>query len=161
MESGRVTDPAVGMAVKLRGYAPHGKIIRADAGLWVVRVDEPIDGMSELTVAETALIGLRQEPFTDQMVETLTASVNGDAIAIEHVDLAKIESPAMMKMREFAADMCKCTDNACAKRVADEMTEWSKTMTKPATKLSESEQKEATALGTQLSECMTRALAAD
>lgn len=70
---------------------------------------------------------------------------------------------AMAKMSELKDKMCACKDPECAKKVSDEMTAWSQkqaqTQKEPA-KMSEADQKKATEIGTQLGECMQKAMAA-
>jgi hypothetical protein len=34
------------------------------------------------------------------------------------------ESPAMAKMQEFAADICRCSDNSCLQQTKREMDRW-------------------------------------
>ncbi len=87
-ETGRVRAPTPGARVRLQGYAPHGVIVREDAGLWVVRVDQPIDGMTELPVAASALIGLETVKRTDVAVETLAGKVKSDTFEVIATDVA-------------------------------------------------------------------------
>jgi len=86
VNAGRVARPAVGMRVRLRGYNPIGTIVREDEGLWVVRVDEPIDGMTELPVGASSLIALRSETTTDATNELITGKIDGDKLVVETVE---------------------------------------------------------------------------
>lgn len=63
----------------------------------------------------------------------------------------------MAKMAAFKDQMCACKDTACAKRVSADMAAWSKSQSsdKPAA-MTGDDQRRATALGTQLGECMSR-----
>lgn len=68
---------------------------------------------------------------------------------------------AMATMRRFTDEMCACTTAECAKQVSDQLTEWSVKMAKEETEpppMTEAEQKQATELGTQMGECMMRAM---
>jgi hypothetical protein len=70
---------------------------------------------------------------------------------------------AMAKMHEFADAMCACHDTPCAQQVADAITQWSTEEAKREDmnyKLTEAEEKEATALGTRMGECMQTAIKA-
>ena len=71
---------------------------------------------------------------------------------------------AMASMRQFADDMCKCTESACVQQVADRMTQWSQKMANDPQaaqmKMSEAEEKEATEIGTRMGECMQKAMSA-
>jgi hypothetical protein len=74
VETGRVARPEIGMRVRLSGHVQHGTIVRADEGLWVVRVDLPLEGMTELPVAASSLIGLRTERRTERACSRMTCS---------------------------------------------------------------------------------------
>lgn len=87
VETGRVAAPVEGLRVRLRGHTPHGQILRADDGLWVVRMDDPIEGMDELPVTASALIGLRTERRTEIAVETITGVLKHDAFEIRTTNL--------------------------------------------------------------------------
>jgi hypothetical protein len=68
---------------------------------------------------------------------------------------------AMAKMSEFKDQMCACKDAECAKKVSDDMTTWSQEQAKNAkepVKMSEADQKRATEIGTQMGECMQKAM---
>ena len=70
---------------------------------------------------------------------------------------------ALAAMKNFEGRMCGCPDADCAKRVSDEMTNWSQAeaqrQTEPV-KLSEDEMKSAVDIGTHMAECMQRAMSA-
>jgi len=71
----------------------------------------------------------------------------------------------MMAMRRFANEICACTTSDCARQVSDRMTKWSqeaprKNAGKPPTKMTDAETKEATEIGTRMSECMVKAMSA-
>src|SRR3954447_6561504 len=70
---------------------------------------------------------------------------------------------AMAKMSEFKDEMCKCKDAKCAQDVSDKMTKWSqdqaKTQKEPP-KMDEATQKKATEIGTQMGDCMQKAMGA-
>lgn len=69
---------------------------------------------------------------------------------------------AMAKMAEFRDKMCACKDADCAKKVSDEMTQWSQEEASKATRerpmMTEDDQKKAIEIGTQMGECMQRAM---
>lgn len=70
---------------------------------------------------------------------------------------------AIRGFERFTGEMCQCKDSACAIRVSDDLTRWGTAIQKdwePAPKLDEAQMKRATALGTRLADCMTRAMAA-
>src|SRR3569623_49583 len=120
-ETGQVTMPTVGRKVRLQGYKQHGEILRQDdGGLWVVKVDAPIEGMNELTVAPTSMIGLRTEPFTQTSTELLTAKVNGGDLQITQRASASDTRAMFAQVRD---DMCACAagDRTCATKVQQEM----------------------------------------
>ena len=69
----------------------------------------------------------------------------------------------MAKFQEFADQMCRCSDAACAQKVSDDMTKWSVEMSKRQPvphKLNEQQMKDATAIGTKMGECMQKAMTA-
>jgi hypothetical protein len=70
---------------------------------------------------------------------------------------------AMAKMAEFKDEMCKCKDAKCAQDVSDKMTKWgeeqSKNQKEPP-KMSEADQKKASAIGEEMGKCMQTAMAA-
>jgi hypothetical protein len=121
VETGEVTKPTVGLKVRLNGYKQHGEIVRQDdGGLWVVKVDAPIEGMNELTVAATSMIGLRTEPFTQTSTELLTAKVSGGDLQITQRATA---SDTLAMFAQVRDEMCACAagDRACATKVQQEM----------------------------------------
>src|SRR5665647_769315 len=70
---------------------------------------------------------------------------------------------AMAKMSEFADDMCKCKDKACADKVQEGMTKWSTDMAakggaKKDEKPDEASMKKMTEIGQKYAECMTKAM---
>ena len=71
---------------------------------------------------------------------------------------------AMAKMSEFADDMCKCKDKACADKVQEGMTKWSTDMAakggakKADEKPDEAMMKKMTEVGQKYAECMTKAM---
>lgn len=70
---------------------------------------------------------------------------------------------ALMKMREFGAQMCACADAACAKLVSDAMTAWSQEAARRQTeplKMSEEETNAVVEIGTKMAECMQTAMSA-
>jgi hypothetical protein len=68
---------------------------------------------------------------------------------------------AMATMVKLKDKMCACKDAECARKVSDEMTAWSQQQGGTRdNKLSEADQKKATEVGTQMGECMQKALAA-
>jgi hypothetical protein len=66
----------------------------------------------------------------------------------------------MAKMQEFTDAMCKCTDQACAQKVADGMTQWGQQMEKSDAppKFSDAETKELTSVGERMGGCMQKAM---
>lgn len=69
---------------------------------------------------------------------------------------------ATAKMTELKDKMCACKDADCARKVSDEMTAWSQQHAKNQKdqKMSEADQKRASELGTQMGECMQKAMTA-
>jgi hypothetical protein len=68
---------------------------------------------------------------------------------------------AMRAFEKFTGEMCQCRDSVCAMKVSDELTRWGTAMQKewqPPPKFDEAQLKRATALGTRLGECMTKAM---
>ena len=63
-------------------------------------------------------------------------------------------------MREFAGEMCACTDSACAQEVADEMTKWAQDQTAMGEppKLDQAEMATATEIGEAMGRCMQQAM---
>ncbi len=182
VDDGAVMSPTIGMRVRLRGHAPVGQIVREDEGLWVVRVDKPISGMTELPVAASALIALRKETFTESTLETITGKVVGDSLEIETVEeggspddvVLSDEDPwdqqsaaksAVATMERFQRNMCRCVDKACADKVNESMTKWGTEMAKTAG--SNREEKpdpqlanKAADIMTKYTDCMTRLMMA-
>ncbi len=83
VDDGRVKAPKPGVRVRLQGYEPHGEIVREDGGLWVVKVDKPIEGMTELPVAANSMVSLRSERRTEVSIETIVAKVRADKLEIQ------------------------------------------------------------------------------
>lgn len=70
---------------------------------------------------------------------------------------------AMAKMTEFKDRMCACKDPECAKKVNQDMTAWSQTqggVQKEPANMSDADKKKATDIGTQMGECMQKAMSA-
>jgi hypothetical protein len=70
---------------------------------------------------------------------------------------------AMDAMRNFRDQLCACKDADCTRKVADDMTKWSQEMSKKSSeppKMSEEQVKEMQKVGTEMGECMTRAMGA-
>lgn len=67
---------------------------------------------------------------------------------------------AIAKMTEFKDRMCACKDKACTENVAEEMTRWSQANAKgeKEVKMSEEDMKKSTAIGEELTRCMTKIL---
>lgn len=68
---------------------------------------------------------------------------------------------AMAKMAAFRDAMCACNDADCAQRVANDMTTWSQQMaatTRRPPTMTEADQAEATQLGTEMGQCMQKAM---
>lgn len=75
---------------------------------------------------------------------------------------AKVAAEALAKMTEFKDKMCACKDKACADTVTGDMTKWSEEMSKtmdPSAKPSDEDMKKMTDVGTQMGECMAKAMA--
>jgi hypothetical protein len=82
----------------------------------------------------------------------------------ENPEALKRHDEAMAAMRRFKDQMCVCQESACAQRVSDDMTAWSKAESARAgdsPRMTEEEQVEATRLGEEVGRCMQRALVAD
>lgn len=86
IEAGPAYRPTPGMRVRLVGHAVHGAVIREDGGLWVVGVDQPIDGMSELTVAPDALKRLVKTTTTRTVKQRHHATLDGSSLVIVKID---------------------------------------------------------------------------
>jgi hypothetical protein len=68
---------------------------------------------------------------------------------------------AMDKMRGFRDQFCACRDSACATKVSDDMTAWAQDMAKRSDeppKMTEQQTKEMQQIGTQMGDCMVRAM---
>jgi hypothetical protein len=68
---------------------------------------------------------------------------------------------AMRVFEKLTGEMCQCRDSVCATQVSDELTRWGTAMQKewqPPPKLTEAQLKRATALGTRMGECMSKAM---
>ena len=66
---------------------------------------------------------------------------------------------ALAKMSQFADDMCRCADRACADLVTQQMSQWGQEMAKSAAeqpKMSEPDMKQMTAVAERLTRCMTK-----
>ena len=69
----------------------------------------------------------------------------------------------IIKFREFTDKMCACKDAKCAQEVSDQMTKWGQEQAKEQTeppKMTEEQTKQATELGEQMGNCMTKAMGA-
>ncbi len=96
VDAGRLRDPAPGQRVRLQGYPSRGALLREDQGLWVVKLDEPLQGAAELPVAPGSLIAQREEERRELRDETWTARLEDGrlrVISIEHRPLASPASP--------------------------------------------------------------------
>jgi hypothetical protein len=70
---------------------------------------------------------------------------------------------AIAKMSEFKDEMCKCKDAKCAQDVSDKMMKWGQEQSankKEPPKMSDADQKKATAIGEEMGKCMQTAMAA-
>lgn len=74
------------------------------------------------------------------------------------------EETPMMAMRRFTDEFCACSDAQCAQDVSDRLTKWAQDWARAhendeeSRRMSDEDQKEATELGTRMSECMQRAM---
>lgn len=96
VDAGRLRAPAPGQRVRLQGYPARGVLVREDQGLWVVKLDEPLQGVAELPVAPGSLIAQREEERRELRDETWTARVEDGRLrvtSVEHRPLAKPASP--------------------------------------------------------------------
>lgn len=96
VDAGRLRDPAPGQRVRLQGYPARGALVREDQGLWVVKLDEPLQGAAELPVAPGSLIAQREEERRELRDETWTARLEDGRLrvtSVEHRPLAKPASP--------------------------------------------------------------------
>ena len=73
------------------------------------------------------------------------------------VDALAETAAAMAKMSQFADDMCKCSDRACADLVTQQFFTWGKEMAKAGEqpKMSEHDTKEMVEVSKRFAECMT------
>ncbi len=75
------------------------------------------------------------------------------------VDAAPSRNAAVFaKMSQFADDICKCSDRACADLVVQQMSTWGQEMAKSAgeqPKMGELDMKQMTAISERLTKCMT------
>lgn len=177
VDDGAVVAPKIGMRVRLRGHDPVGEVVREDAGLWVVRVEKPISGMTELPVAATSLIALKKETTTEATLETITGKLTGETLEIETVeqggspeDVVSTDADpteqtgarqAVAIMERFQRKMCKCRDRVCADKVNEEMTKWGTEMAKNASGKSDDKPdpqiaKKSADIMTKYTECMTK-----
>jgi len=68
---------------------------------------------------------------------------------------------AIVKMKQFTAQMCACTTSGCAQQVSDEMTKWGQEQARDNAeppKLTEEETKQFTEIGEQMGKCMQKAM---
>lgn len=96
VDAGRLRDPAPGQRVRLQGYPARGALVREDQGLWLVKLDEPLQGAAELPVAPGSLIAQREEERRELRDEVWTARLEDGrlrATSVEHRPLAKPASP--------------------------------------------------------------------
>ena len=80
---------------------------------------------------------------------------------VEKAAGAEAAQASMKKMTEFKDSMCACKDSACAQKVSDDMTKWSQEQAKSmseAPKMDEDMTKKFTEIGTQMGECMQKAM---
>jgi hypothetical protein len=89
VDGGAVSQPQPGLRVRLQGYDAQGALVREDKELWIVKLDQPIDGMSELPVAASALVGLRKVQRIETSVETMIGKVRIDAIELTTREIFK------------------------------------------------------------------------
>lgn len=68
-------------------------------------------------------------------------------------------SDAVAKMTSFKTAMCACTDEACAKRVSEEMAAWGREQPANNPAMSVDDQKQANEIGRELGDCLLRAMA--
>lgn len=94
VDAGRLLRPAPGARVRLSGLSARGELVREDQGLWLVKLDEPSHGMSELPVALDSLIALREEERSELGDEVMTARVDGDALRVSAVELRPLVGAA-------------------------------------------------------------------
>lgn len=80
VDAGPALRPEPGMRVRLDGHA--GSVVREDAGLWVVKMDTPVDGMSELTVARDAMTRLVKLPMSRAIEEQLRCTLSEDGLVL-------------------------------------------------------------------------------
>ena len=69
---------------------------------------------------------------------------------------------AIATLEKFTDDMCRCRDAACAQKVSDAMTTWSREMAKrhpkPPSRLTSQQEKDITAIADKLGRCMQTAM---
>ncbi len=93
----------------------------------------------------------------------ITDAMEACTTKIEEAEGGAKAKEAMTKMTAYADQMCACKDTACATKVSDEMTAWSKEMASSGTsapKMSEEDTKKATEIGMRMAECMQTAMGA-
>jgi len=110
-----------------------------------------IIGMVAITLAACG----STTPAPPPPISNVAPRAPGDAA----VDAAPTGNAAVMaKMSQFADDMCKCSDRACAELVSQQMIKWEYEMTKSSgepPKMSEPDMEEMVAVAQRLSKCMT------
>jgi hypothetical protein len=82
VDAGVVARPAPGLRVRLRGHDARGEIVREDQGLWIVKLDAPMQGMTELPASSSSLIRLVPQDRTETLDETLTARIEGQELRV-------------------------------------------------------------------------------
>jgi hypothetical protein len=86
VDAGPLSRPRPGARVRIQGHDVRGVLLREEEGLWVVKADAPVQGLTELPVAPASLFALRPEPRTARITERLEAELREDELQIETVE---------------------------------------------------------------------------
>lgn len=92
VDAGGVARPEPGLRVRLRGHDARGEIVREDQGLWIVKLDAPMQGMSELPASSASLIRLVQQDRTETRDEQLTARIEGEELRVISVESTPVSA---------------------------------------------------------------------
>lgn len=86
VEAGRLSSPTPGARVLIRGHGVRGALVREEEGLWIVKPDVPVQGMTELPAAASSLIALAPERRTERSTERLVARLEDRELRIQAIE---------------------------------------------------------------------------
>lgn len=95
VDDGRVQRPSPGARVRLQGHPSRGALVREDQGLWVVKLDEPSQGMTELPVALGSLIAQREEERSELRDEVMLARVESGELRVISAEQRRVPNSSL------------------------------------------------------------------